>query len=73
MEPVFFFCGDLPNLFRKKNREVISSQDKTVQIVLSDILAKLQYATFDFEFIIFARWLENTTGTLGPILYEASY
>lgn len=59
-------------MFRKK-QGVIPSQDKTVQIALSDILAKLQYATFDFEFIIFARWLENATGTLGPILYEASY
>lgn len=59
--------------FIPKTQGVISSQDKTVQIALSDILAKLQYATFDFEFIIFARWLENATGILGPILYEAFY
>jgi len=32
---------------------------KTVQIALSDIPAKLQYATFDFEFIISAPTLET--------------
>jgi len=32
-------------------------QGKILQIALSDIRAKLEYATFDFEFIISACWL----------------
>lgn len=44
-------------MFEIRSGKWQSFHGKTSQIALSDIRAKLEYATFDFKFIIFACWL----------------